>query len=153
MNLRGLYYPIYQDDVRHLSIDVQQRFTHPGLPNGSSMEHTTAVAQVPAGLAPQSDHPKIVGLDEFAWRRDHRYGTIVCDLEQHRIDNLLAVREIGTITAWLKNRPGRFISRHPHTRAVLGSKLTKGALAAAFSGQRRDDYLSVSRDKSERFAH
>ncbi len=70
------------------------------------MEHTTAVAQVPAGLAPQSAHPKIVGLDEFAWRRGHRYGTIVCDLEQHRIVDLLADREIGTVTAWLKNHPG-----------------------------------------------
>lgn len=120
MNLRGLYYPIYQDDVRHLSIGVQQRFTHPGLPNGSSMEHTIAVAQVPAGLAPQSAHPNIVGLDELAWRRGHRYGTIVCDLEQHRIVDLPVRKSIQDdfIICLENGRP--FKSLKPHLFSAYG---------------------------------
>ncbi len=55
--------------------------------------------------APTPTSAKIVGLDDFAWRRGHRYGTIVCDLEQHRIIDLLGDREIGMVTAWLKNHP------------------------------------------------
>ena len=55
--------------------------------------------------APTPASVKIVGLDDFAWRRGQRYGTIVCDLEQRRVIDLLADREIGTVTAWLKNHP------------------------------------------------
>jgi transposase len=27
--------------------------------------------------------PRVIGLDEWAWRRGRRFGTIVCDLERH----------------------------------------------------------------------
>ena len=32
-----------------------------------------------------ADPLKIVGVDVWPWRRNHRYGTIVCDLERQRI--------------------------------------------------------------------
>lgn len=25
--------------------------------------------------------PSVIGIDDWAWRRNHRYGTIICDLE------------------------------------------------------------------------
>ena len=31
----------------------------------------------------------VVGIDDFAWRCNHRYGTLVCDLERHSIVALL----------------------------------------------------------------
>jgi transposase len=43
----------------------------------------------------------VVGIDDWAWRRNHRYGTIVCDLERRRIVALLPDREIATVNAWL----------------------------------------------------
>lgn len=49
---------------------------------------------------------KIVGVDDWAWRRNHRYGTIICDLERRRIVALLADREIATVQAWLADHPG-----------------------------------------------
>ena len=47
----------------------------------------------------------VVGIDDWAFRRNHRYGTIVCDLERRRIVTLLPDREIATVKAWLANHP------------------------------------------------
>ncbi|RZS76892.1 transposase [Phyllobacterium myrsinacearum] len=47
----------------------------------------------------------IIGIDDFAWRRNHRYGTIVCDLERRRPVVLLPDREQATAEAWLKGHP------------------------------------------------
>ena len=45
--------------------------------------------------------PAIVGIDDWAWRRNHRYGTLVCDLERHATIALLPNREPATAEAWL----------------------------------------------------
>ncbi len=51
-------------------------------------------------------HPlKVIGIDDWAWRRNHRYGSIICDLEQRRIVRLLADREPATAQAWLADHP------------------------------------------------
>ena len=41
----------------------------------------------------------VVGIDDWAFRRNHHYGTIVCDLERRRIVTLLPDRETVTIEA------------------------------------------------------
>jgi hypothetical protein len=43
----------------------------------------------------------IIGIDDFAWRRNRRYGTIVVDLERRRPVTSLPDREIATSRAWL----------------------------------------------------
>ena len=49
---------------------------------------------------------RVVGIDDWAFRRNHRYGSIVCDLERRRIVTLLPDRERATIEAWLAGHPG-----------------------------------------------
>ncbi len=49
--------------------------------------------------------PKIVGIDDWAWKRGHRYGTIICDLEQRRIVDILPDREAATVANWLAVHP------------------------------------------------
>jgi transposase len=54
----------------------------------------------------------VVGIDDWAFRRNHRYGTIVCDLQRRRIVALLPNREAATVQAWLCGHPGiKIISR------------------------------------------
>lgn len=49
--------------------------------------------------------PKVVGIDDWAWKRGHRYGTIICDLEQRRIVDILPDREAATVANWLAAHP------------------------------------------------
>ena len=50
--------------------------------------------------------PRVVGIDEWAWRRGQRYGAIICDLERGRVIDLLPERSSETVAAWLRQHPG-----------------------------------------------
>jgi transposase len=52
-----------------------------------------------------SSAPTIIGIDDFAWKRGQRYGTVICDLERRIID-LLPDRHPTTVEAWLARHPG-----------------------------------------------
>jgi transposase len=54
---------------------------------------------------PGTEAVRVVGIDDFAWKRGQRYGTIVCDLQHRRIIDLLPDREAATVTAWLAAHP------------------------------------------------
>ena len=47
----------------------------------------------------------VIGIDDWAWKRGQRYGSIICDLEQRRIVDLLPDREPATVEAWLSRHP------------------------------------------------
>ena len=49
-----------------------------------------------------SPPPRIVGVDDWAWRRGQRYGTIICDLERRRVIDLLPDRTGETLASWLR---------------------------------------------------
>lgn len=49
--------------------------------------------------------PSVIGIDDWAWRRNQRYGTIICDLERRRPITLLPDREPATAQAWLAEQP------------------------------------------------
>ena len=49
--------------------------------------------------------PRVVGIDDWAWRRGDRYGTIIVDLERHRVVDLLPDRDPKTVIVWLQGQP------------------------------------------------
>jgi hypothetical protein len=50
--------------------------------------------------------PRVLGIDDWAKRKGHSYGTILCDLERHCVIDLLPDRESATLVAWLQAHPG-----------------------------------------------
>src|SRR3954451_4497841 len=49
--------------------------------------------------------PTVIGIDDWAWRRNQRYGTIICDLERRKTIALLPDREPATAQGWLSDQP------------------------------------------------
>lgn len=60
------------------------------------------VVQAPEQTENRTRH---VAIDEWAWNRDHRYGTLIVNLDTHRPLVLRPGREQRTLAAWFKKYP------------------------------------------------
>jgi transposase len=66
----------------------------------------------------------VLGVDDWAWRKGQSYGTLLCDLEQHRLVDLLPERSAETLARWLIDHPCvNIISRDRGCYYAQGAKL------------------------------
>ena len=61
------------------------------------------VRQTPAVAV---ETPRVLAVDDWARRKGKTYGTILVDLEQHRVVDLLPDRNAASLAAWLRDHAG-----------------------------------------------
>ena len=70
-------------------------------------------------------------VDDFAFRKRYTYGTVMVDLETHRIIDILDSRETGKVEDWLRSYPNlQVISRD-------------GAQAYAYASAAANSHLGI----------
>src|SRR6266702_6462154 len=105
---------------------------------GTRLADRFAIATTPSTLlrylmqlpAPLTRAVRVLGVDDFAWKKRFTYGTILVDLERRKIIAVLADRESATVEAWLQE--------HPEVELVIrdrGKDFTKAATVGAPQAQ------------------
>jgi transposase len=54
---------------------------------------------------PEGSEPEIIGIDDWAWRKGHRYGTIIVALQRGCPIDVLEDRAAETVATWLQAHP------------------------------------------------
>ncbi len=70
------------------------------------VSRSTALRHLRRLPLPQQAIPRVIGVDEFALRRRHRYATIITDAETSRRVEVLPDREAATLESRLREHPG-----------------------------------------------
>src|SRR5882724_1411659 len=74
---------------------------------GMPVSDTTILRSVKKSVAAQTNGAavRVVGVDEWAWRKGTTFGTVIVDLEHRQVVELLADRSAATTADWLKRHP------------------------------------------------
>jgi len=105
----------YARRTRRLSASLEQITLALGGSAGSRLAQqlgilasgSTLLRQLRRKVITSSAHaPRVLGIDDWAWRKGHRYGTILCDLERGKVVDLLPDRSTESTAQWLRAHPG-----------------------------------------------
>jgi transposase len=82
----------------------------PGVRLARSLGINTSPTTLRRRIAEQAMPPvgpvRVLGIDDWAWRKGRRYGTVLVDLERGRIVDLLPDRTSESVARWLAEHPG-----------------------------------------------
>lgn len=72
---------------------------------GLPVSADTLLNRVRVGAESVTEEPRVVGIDDWAWRKGHHYGTLIVDLERHQVLDLLPDRNAESVRAWFQHHP------------------------------------------------
>src|SRR5437588_3733051 len=119
---------------------------------GTRQADRSGIATTPSTLlrhlmqlpAPRTRAVRVLGVDDFAWKKRFTYGTILVDLERRKIIDVLPDRESATVETWLK--------AHPEVDLVSrdrGKEFAKAATLGAPQAQQVVDRFHLVRNLAE----
>lgn len=118
---------------------------------GMRASDTTILWSVQSVRTPtvEADNVRVVGIDDWSWRRGQRYGTIIVDLERQQVLDLLPDRSVESVRAWLAEHPRiEIVSRDRGANYVDGA--AQGAPQAVQIADRWHLYANLG-EAVERF--
>jgi transposase len=90
------------------------------------ISETTVLCSLYLAPLPEIGQVHVVGVDDWSWRRGKRFGSILVNLETHKIVGLLADREAESVRQWLVAHPEvEIVSRDRGAMYIDGA--TRGA--------------------------
>ena len=93
---------------------------------GMPISPDTLIRLIRRAPEPEVTTPRVLGVDDWAKKKGQCYGTILVDLEAHRVIDLLDERSAESLSEWLQAHPGvEIISRDRATDYIKGA--TDGA--------------------------
>src|SRR5690348_2959147 len=96
-----------------------KKLSYPGSPD-------TILRLVKRAELPPASSPRVVGLDDWSWKRRLHYGTLICDLESHQPLEVLPDRSVETVSDWFQKHPSvEIVSRDRSSEYAAAIK--KGA--------------------------
>lgn len=88
----------------------------------------TLLKRIKGAPLPDVGKVRVLGVDDFAFKKGSTYGTILVNLERHKVVDLLPERSRDSLVAWLREHPGAEVEVATRDRSnVYREGLAKGA--------------------------
>jgi transposase len=97
----------------------------------------TLLKRIKAATLAEVGKVRVLGVDDFAFKKGSTYGTILVNLEDHKVVDLLPERSQESLVAWFRSHPGVGVEVAARDRSnIYREGLAKGAQGATHVADR-----------------
>ena len=108
--------------LRHVTFEVSAEAAHRLLKHFQIAASGDTLLRIIRQTPPASvGSPRVIGIDDWALKRGRRYGTLVVDLERHRVIDVLSERTSAMVADWLNRwKSVEIVARDRSTEYAAG---------------------------------